>query len=140
MAGKMSKYLRVATQIRNEALLVQALEEVCGELGIEYERGEGLALYGWKGRRRRETAEYVIRRHHIDQAANDMGFRRLPDGGFEAIISAYDQWHRGRRILDQIRQRYACHAVTRAACSQGLTVVPQKSQSGEIRLQLRAYR
>ena len=136
----MSKYLRVATQIKDEQLFIQALQEVCQELGIEYESGKELTLYGWQGRRRPETAEYIIRRHHVGRSANDLGFHRLPDGSIEAIISEYDQGSRGKQVLNQVMQRYALNAVTKAARAKGLTVTSQKSQSGEIRLQLRACR
>jgi hypothetical protein len=131
----MSKYKRIETQIKDDGLLQQALED----LSIPFEQGEGLALYGYLGDRRRETAEVVIRRRYVGTSANDLGFHRLDDGTFEAIISEYDQSRRGQRILDQVRQRYAYLAVCQTAQAKGYTVVEQQGDDGVIRLQLKAY-
>jgi len=128
----MSKYKRIETEIKNEALLVQALQD----LEIPFEQGEGLSLYGYHGDKRRETAEIVVRRKHINSSANDLGFHRLPTGGFEAIISEYDSDTRGMEILNQVRQRYAYHAVVAQARARGYNVVQQQAQGGALRLQL----
>jgi hypothetical protein len=109
------------------------------DVGLPFEQGEGLALFGWRGRRRRETAEFVIRRRHIGSYANDLGFHRLDDGSFEAVISEYDRRGRGQEILDQVKQRYAYQAVCQKAQAKGYTVVEQPGDDGVIRLQLRAY-
>ncbi len=131
----MSKYKKIQTQIKDEALLRKALEDV----GLPFEQGEGLALYGFEGDRRRETAEVVIRRRHIGSVANDLGFHRSGDGSYEAIISEYDRCTRDQEILDQVRQRYAYHGVCQKAQAKGYTVVEQKGTDGVIRLQLTAY-
>jgi predicted secreted protein len=102
----MSKYKRIATKITDEGLLVKALEA----LGIPYERGDDLNLCGYQGDRRRQTAQVVVRRQHIDPYANDLGFART-DNGYEAIISEYDQSGRGARMLGEIKQRYAFEGV-----------------------------
>ncbi len=136
----MSKYVRVATQIKDEGLFVQALKEACQELNIQFEQGESLSLFGYRGGQRRETAEYVIRRRHVGISANDLGFHRCADGAIEAIISEYDQRNRGQTILNEVRQRYAVKAVTKAAWAKGLSITRQESKGGEIRLQVRAYR
>jgi len=131
----MSKYKRITTQIKDEGLLRKALEDV----GLPFEQGEGLALYGYEGKRRRETAEVVIRRRHIGSVANDLGFHRLGDGSYEVIISEYDRRTRGQKILDQVRQRYAYHGVCQKAQAKGYTVVEQVEDDGVIRLRLSAY-
>jgi len=128
----MSKYKRVETDIKSQGLLVKALQD----LKIAFEQGEALPLYGYRGDRRRETAEVVIRRHNIDMSANDLGFHRREDGGFEAIISQYDSETRGQEMLNQVRQRYAYHAVCQQARARGYNVVEQKAEGGAVRLQL----
>jgi hypothetical protein len=130
-----SEYHRVQTQIKDEALLRKALDDA----GLPYEQGEGLALYGYQGDRRRETAEYVIRRQAIGPWANDLGFHRASDGTFQAIISNYDQGSRGQEVLDQVLQGYAYHAITRTYQAKGYTVTEQTAGDGTIRLQLRRY-
>ena len=131
----MSKYKRIVTQIKDQALLCQALEDI----GVPFEQGGGLAMFGWQGRRRQETADYVIRRQYIETSANDLGFHRKADGTFEVIISAFDQASRGQQILEQVQQRYAYHAVVAEAQTKGYTVIEQAGDDGVIRLQLKAY-
>jgi len=128
----MSKYKRVETDIKSEALLVKALQD----LKIAFEQGEALPLFGYQGDRRRETAEVVIRRHDIGLSANDLGFHRREDGGFEAVISEYDSRTHGQKMLNQVRQRYAYHAVCQQARARGYNVVEQKAEGGAVRLQL----
>jgi len=131
----MSKYKRIVTKIMDEGLLVKALEE----LGIPYERGDDLHLYGYQGDRRQQTAQVVVRRQHIDPYANDLGFART-DNGYEAIISEYDQCGRGARMLGEIRQQYAFEGVKQQAELQGYTVSStERAQDGTLRLQLRRY-
>lgn len=111
----MSKYLEFKEfLLKDRRLLLAAL----GDLGYpEVEEGEALPLYGYRGDRRPETAEIVVRRHHLGSASNDLGFARTP-GGFVPIVSEYDQrvLHDGRflvklrtayseRVVEEVRRR-----------------------------------
>jgi hypothetical protein len=127
----MSKYKRIETQFKDEGTLRQALHDV----GIPFEEGEGLTLYGWKGKARPETAEFVIRRRHIESAANDLGFHRLPDGSFEVVISDFDSTSRGMGITRQVKQRYARLQVERLARARGYRV-EEIEENGATRLRL----
>lgn len=132
----MSKYVRVETQIKDEAIFVEALKETCLEEGIEFERGESLSLYGYQGRERPEKADYVIRRRYVGRAANDLGFKRREDGSIEAIISEYDQRHRGEKLLNGVRRRYAVKAVQQAARRAGHTVRTETAEGNTVRLRI----
>jgi hypothetical protein len=111
----MSKYLEFREfLLKDRRLLLAAL----ADLGYaEVEEGEALPLYGYRGDRRPETAEVVVRRHHLGSASNDLGFARTPDG-FVPIVSEYDQrvLHDGRflvrlrtayseRVVEEVRRR-----------------------------------
>ena len=84
----MSKYLVFPDVIfKDRRLLLAAL----ADLGYsEVEQGDALALYGYQGDRRPETAELVVRRRHIGSASNDLGFSRTSQG-YAPIISEYDR-------------------------------------------------
>jgi hypothetical protein len=109
-----SKYLHFEAEIyKDRRLLLAAL----ADLGYaEVEEGEALALYGYEGRRREETAELVVRRRHLGRASNDLGFRRTAEG-FVPVISEYDQRALlGGRFLVRLRTAYgerAVEAITR---------------------------
>jgi len=76
-------------------------------LGIpQVEEGEALSLFGYQSGRRPETAEIVVRRHHLGSASNDLGFART-QAGYVPIVSEYD--HRalqGGLLLPRLRTAY----------------------------------
>lgn len=132
----MSKYMRVETVFKDEDTLRQALTDVCQGRGIQFERGQALTLYGFRGKARAETGEYVIRRNFVGRAANDLGFARKADGTFEAVISQFDSRTEGMKILNEVRQRYTHLQVEKLARARGMRVEEVKDPSGTIRLKL----
>ena len=89
----MSKYLQFEEIVfKDRRLLLAALAEL-GYATVE--EGERLPLYGYRGDRRPETAELVVRRQHVGPASNDLGFART-EQGYVPVISEYDQ----RALLD----------------------------------------
>lgn len=105
----MSKYLIYEEIVfKDRRLLLAAL----ADLGYsEVEQGEALALYGYQGDRRPETAEVVVRRRHIGSASNDLGFSRTPQG-YVPIISEYDRGTlHGGHFLAKLRTAYGERAV-----------------------------
>lgn len=84
----MSKYEETATEIRQPAHLIAALEEL--GFGAEF-HSAGANLVGYEGRERPERAHVIIRRNQIGSASNDIGFARKPDGTFAAVLSEYDR-------------------------------------------------
>ena len=105
----MSKYIYYESIVfSNRELLLAAL----ADLGYtEVEEGEALALYGYLGDRRPETAALVVRRRHLGRASNDLGFARTADG-YVPIISEYDQRVlRGGRFLVELCTAYSEHVV-----------------------------
>lgn len=89
----MSKYLSFPELLfKDRRLLLAALADL-GYTGVE--EGEALALYGYQGDRRPQTAAIVVRRRYLGAASNDLGFARTPQG-YVPVISDYDQ----RTLLD----------------------------------------
>lgn len=100
----MSKYLTFSDVLfKDRRLLLAAL----ADLGYsEVEEGEALALYGYQGDQRVETAEIVVRRCDVGSASNDLGFARTPQG-YVPVISEYDQRAlHGGQFLVKLRTAY----------------------------------
>ncbi len=101
----MSKYLVFEDfAFKDRRLLLAAL----ADLGYtEVEEGEALALFGYQGDQRPETAQIVVRRRHLGVASNDLGFAHTPRGHVP-ILSEYDQrvLH-GGQFLVRLRTAYS---------------------------------
>lgn len=133
----MSEFLSVKTEIRDPDCLVAAL----ADLGFAtVERGEKLALYGYQGDLRPQTADIVLRRMHIGAQSNDVGFARQADGTYTAIVSEFDtrnphalgfKWDVRR---DHLMQRYALHKTVKEMTAKGFRVAAQEDDHGVVRL------
>lgn len=101
----MSKYLAFPELVlKDRRLLLAAL----ADLGFgEVEEGKMLPLFGYRGDRRPETAEVVVRRRHLGPASNDIGFART-ERGYVPIVSEYDQRTlQGGQFLVRLRTAYS---------------------------------
>ncbi len=91
------------TAFKDRDCLRDALSE-CGY--AETEEGEALSLYGYRGDRREETAQIVVRRKYIGSASNDLGFQKT-DAGYVPVISEFDQRHMMQgKFLTSLRTNY----------------------------------
>jgi hypothetical protein len=100
-----SKYICFDEVIfKSRELLLAALADIGY---VEVEEAEALPLYGYRGDRRPETAEIVVRRKHLGSASNDLGFARTP-AGYVPIVSEYDQRAlHGGQLLVKLRVAYS---------------------------------
>lgn len=136
----MSEYVTIQTQFRLPDLLVLALED----MGFAREQieisPEPVTLYGYRGDRRPERAEIVIRRAHVGRSSNDIGFARRPDGTYQAIISEHDQRHQGahgpydQAWLGRLAQCYSIRLVERTYRTRGWRVSTQRHTDGVVEL------
>ena len=131
----MSKYMRIQTQFKDEAIFQEALGAVCEEMGIIFEtHDQPTTLLGWSGRREGQKAHYVIPRHYLGYGS--MGFRR-EDEEIVAIVDDYDNHEggKGRKILNGVKREYARGKVTQLAQRRGLEV-EEIHENGAVRLRL----
>jgi hypothetical protein len=137
----MSHYVECTPGFKDRAALIEALVAVGFDRGdIEF-HAEAVPLFGYRDDQRPERAHIVIRRQHVGQAANDVGWERLPDGTYRAWISEYDGRHRFNPAMqDRIKQEYAYHAVARQQRALGRTVQRRMLASGEIEVLIGGYR
>lgn len=108
----MSKYKEISTTIKKLEHITHALDE----MGIPYEAGQALPLYGYLGDQRPETAEVVVRRANVGPYANDLGWAwDEATGTYREIISEYDSSGRGADIAREVRRRCAVLQVAEIA-------------------------
>jgi ABC-type molybdenum transport system ATPase subunit/photorepair protein PhrA len=136
----MSKYKRIATQFKDRECLLEALKRADVPFEVA-QKGRQLSLYGYQGDRRKETAEFVVRRQHIGSVSNDLGYTWNAQAGvYEAIVSEYDtRCAATTEIRRKIKQQYAVSKVVKEARRKGLRVVQQRNEQGQIRLVLQGY-
>jgi hypothetical protein len=120
----MSHYSKIETQIVDKDSLLKALCDL-GYTDIE-DNATAQFLYGYKGDRRPEEAEVIIRRKYISEVSNDIGFKLTPQGTYEAIVSEYDQQLLGSDWIGKVCQGYAEHAVVSKLASQGFSVADKQ--------------
>jgi hypothetical protein len=119
----MSAYVTVQTKITDKNLLLQAL----ADLGCKQVECHEVAqhLYGYQGDLRPERAEVIIRRKHIGDGSNDIGFKQLADGTYEAIISDADRRVYSDKWLGRLLQRCAYHTVKRELEQKRFSIVEE---------------
>jgi hypothetical protein len=131
-----SHFTTIKTRIADVNALVKALADL-GFKQVEVHE-EAQHLYGYQGDQRAQAAEVIIRRRYVGHASNDIGFKRQPDGKFEAIISQFDRAKCSQAWLDRLTQNYAYHTARAKLEEQGFILVSEeRPQGGPIRLVLR---
>lgn len=130
----MSKYLAYPEIVfKSRDLLLASL----ADLGFsQVEEGQEVALFGYEGDRRPETAAIVIRRRYIGDASNDLGFR-LTSEGYIPIISEYDQRTLcAGQFLPRLRVAYA-ERVVETVRKRVRGTVHRVTEGGVIKLRVR---
>jgi Protein of unknown function (DUF1257) len=125
----MSHFTQLRTQITDVDALVRALADVGFNVVEVHETAS--PLYGFGGDVRPQTAEVVIRRNYIGWGSNDIGFKRLADGTFVAIISEYDRHKYSQQWLDRLTQRYAYRVALAKLTEQGFDLIAEEVREGE---------
>jgi len=114
----MSHFTQGTLEIRDEAALVAALEELgfAGKVEVHLTPS---TLYGYRGDARPERAHVIIRRQHVGRLSNDLGFRQEVDGRFTAIVSEYDRETYGPTWLTRLTDLAGVQRALRLAASRG---------------------
>mgnify|MGYP001601056639 CR=1 FL=1 len=143
----MSHYCNVELELRDIDALVLALLDM-GFVRTEIEvHSEAQPLYGFQGDLRPEKAHVIIRRQHVGDSSNDLGFVKDPvTGRLTAIISDFDQTHvigrhggtYGQAWVDSLSKAYAVRDSIKLGMRDGYgRVIKQESRAdGSIYLRL----
>ena len=134
----MSHYSEVQIELIDEGFLVAALSRLGFKGKVEVHR-EAQPLYGYQGDVRAQKANVIIRRQHVGQADNDLGFERQPDGRYRVWVSDYDRKYNkyDDAWLGRLKQAYGVEKAKAEAKKRGYRVSEQKQEDGRIRLVLR---
>jgi hypothetical protein len=133
----MSHYSEIKIQMKDEECILEALMECGWTLDQIETHCTPTHLYGYKGDRRKDLANIIIRRKHVGGASNDIGFRLEEDGTYTAIISEYDQeTGYGTAWLNKLKQSYGVKVVEKQARRRGFSVKKTVKQDGAVQLVL----
>jgi hypothetical protein len=98
----MSVFRNYGTVMNDKKCLVAALKKRFPEVESH---SAPQNLNGYQGDVRQQKAHVIVRREHVGQASNDLGFVR--DGAnFKAIISGYDSGKYNQKWLDHLTVDY----------------------------------
>ena len=132
----MSHFTTLVTQITDIDALVAALADV-GYGNVEV-HDLSQPLYGYQGDMRPERAHVIVRRKHVGEASNDIGFERQPEGEYRAWISEFDRHTHDERWLGQVTARHAYHLTQKTLTRQGFNLVDEHNEhDGTVRMVLR---
>jgi hypothetical protein len=131
----MSHFSQVTIEITDQGCLVAALERLGFKGKLEIYQ-EAQSLYGYIGDRRVQKAHVIIRRQHVGNAANDIGFERQADGKYRAFISDFDRSDNGYNTawLGKLKQAYGVEKAKVEARKKGYLVTEKTLDDGRIRL------
>jgi len=80
---------------------------------------KAVPLVGYQGDARAQRANVVIRRRHVGQASNDLGFVLEADGTYSAIVSDYDKTKYNEAWSNKVSQRYSIGVLKKEADNRG---------------------
>ncbi|MFA4985586.1 MAG: hypothetical protein WC712_03285 [Candidatus Brocadiia bacterium] len=101
----MSAYIKFATPMVDRDCLVEALTDMGIQRGQIEVHIEAVPLVGFGGVGRGQKAEVVIRRQHVGQSSNDIGFLLTPTG-YSVLISDLDRQRFGAEWLGNLHGKY----------------------------------
>jgi Protein of unknown function (DUF1257) len=108
----MSAYLTLLTPMTDQECLISALMDLGFDASMVEVHATPVQLVGYRGDRRMETANIVIRRRNIGASSNDIGFLATATG-YQAIVSGYDHPRFGAQWIEHLSRCYEVHANTK---------------------------
>ena len=131
----MSEYTLVELELNDGDCIKAALKE----LGYVFEEHkEAQQLVGYGGDRRQQRANIIVRRQHVGNASNDVGFHKKANGDYDMIISEFDRSTKnGSKFMNNLKQIYGKHKFLKQAKRLGFKVKSQKvDEKGRIKIRV----
>lgn len=133
----MSEYTVVECEYKDTECLKSSLKE----LGYEFEEhANAQNLQGYTGDTRTQKANIIIRRKHVGNASNDVGFLKKSDGTYQMIISDFDRGIKKTtdKLLNKLKQLYSKHVSLKTAKKVGFSVTKNEVlANGQIKIKAR---
>jgi Protein of unknown function (DUF1257) len=120
------------TEYNDEECLVAALKEA-GYANIEI-HVEAQPLIGYHGDTRAEKAHIIIRRQHVGNASNDIGFVKGENGKYTAIISDFDKGKHNEKWLTGLKKAYVEKRIAKESKKRGLVLKSRKIVNGKLEI------
>lgn len=137
----MSQYCECTPGFTDLATLIEALYGMGFNESQVENHDEPQHLYGYRGDQRPQKAHVIIRRKHVGDAANDIGFELKPTGEIVAHISAFDlETNFPETKMAQLKTEYAIAKVVRTQRDRGRTVEVKRLPGNEADIHIRGYR
>ena len=137
----MSRFCTVLTSFQDGKALVDALVEMGWNINQIEIHHEPQHLFGYKGDRREEKANIIIRRKNVGEDSNDIGFAKGEDGSYATIISEYDANQYNEQWIGKLKGSYAFHKIKREQENRGRKVVRSRCRkTGKQRIEVSGYR
>jgi Protein of unknown function (DUF1257) len=128
----MSRYNTIATEYKDSECLVEALGDM-GYHDVEVHE-EATNLYGYHGDMRQQKAHVIVRRKHISQSANDLGFLRNADGSYSQIVSDFDRGKHDAKWNVALKVAYGDRGAMKVARKKGFKFLGKVVENGKTRL------
>jgi hypothetical protein len=129
----MSQFCEVETEYNDAESIIEALKELGYEPKVY---SKPVSLHGYRGDKRKQTAEIVVPRKQMGSASNDLGFKRQADGKYKLIISEFDISQK-RFDEKRMKQEYAAKRIYKTARTHGFRVVRERREKNKIHITLR---
>ena len=117
----MSHYTQLHVEFTDGECLRKALESL-GFAGHVEVYSTAQNLYGYQGDLRAQKAHIIIRKKHVGQASNDLGFERQASGRFVAHVSDYDARKYDKAWFGKLKQAYTVEKTAKGVMKQGWNV------------------
>lgn len=135
----MSHMCQLQLELTSEEYLIAALEALGFARAAIEVSAEPQQLYGYDGHTRPEKAEIRIDREHVGGGSNDLGFRKGPDGRYQAIISDFDRGYQGSgrygpAWVERLGQQYLRASQIAAARKSRMRYTEEVDVNGDILL------
>ena len=131
----MSHYVDIETEIKDIKALVKALERM-GFKGKVEVHNVATNLYGYQGDKRDQKAHVILRRQHVGSCSNDIGYERMANGCFKAIISEYDSTKYNEEWQNMVATYHNVEVAKAEAEAYGYTVTEDVDEEQRPRLRV----
>lgn len=131
----MARVRRIPTSITSARHLIRSLEAGGFKRVERYDTPQ--TLLSWRNQPLAESAEIIVRRDQIGATADDLGFTRRADGGFDALVSEIHLARLDKRWFQQLHERCAGFAAADGdapappAAPATMAATPRREEPGE---------
>ena len=129
----MSDYIIIELEVSDSNIIKETLKE----LGYPFEEHKvAQNLMGYRGDKRSQVSNIIVRRRNVGAASNDVGFLKKANGKYDLILSEYDRgMPQGKTFMYKFKQTYIKKQSQKMLKKKGYKLKKQKvEEDGTIEL------